>query len=205
MGTVWEDLGKKVGETAEAVTNKAGEIIEIQKLKNQIRSLERGNENDFADLGRMVYEQFKKGEAVSAEAEGLCEAIQSREESIADYEKQIADVKGDFDCGSCGKKVAKGMTYCPYCGEKTPEEFAEKGAEYVDELKEKVADAAEKAADKAEDIAEKAGGMVEKAADKAEDIAEKAGEAVEKAADKVEDIAGKVADKMKEKSEDGEA
>lgn len=205
MGTFWEDLEKKIGETAETVTNKVDEVLEIQKLKNQIRVLERANENDFADLGRMVFEQFADGEIVSAEAAAVCEAIQSRNESISEYEKQIVDVKGDFACGSCGNTVVKGMAYCPYCGEKTPDEFKEKAAEYVDELKEKVADAAEKVADKAEDVAEKAGDMVEKAADKAEDIAEKAGEAVEKAADKVEDLAGKVADKMKEKSEDGEA
>lgn len=186
MGTFWEDLGKKFGETAETVTNKAGEVMEIQKLKNQIRALERGNESDFIDLGRMVYEQFQQGQTMSTEVTGLCEAIQSREESIGEYEKQIAEVKGDFECGSCGKKVAKGMSYCPYCGAKTPDEFKEKAAEYTEELKEKAADVAEKAADKAEDLAEKAGEMAEKAAQKVEEAAEKA------------------ADKLKDKTEDSD-
>ena len=39
MGTFFEDLGKRLGETAETMTNKAGEAMEIQKLKNQIRTL----------------------------------------------------------------------------------------------------------------------------------------------------------------------
>lgn len=193
MGTFWEDLGKKFGETAETVTNKAGEVMEIQKLKNQIRALENGNESDFIDLGHMVYEQFQKGETMSVEMTGLCEAIQSREESIGEYEKQIAEVKGDFECGSCGRKVAKGMSYCPYCGEKAPEEFKEKAAEYAEELKEKAAGAAES-------LAEKASEAAEKAADKAEDLAEKAGDMAEKAAQKV----GEAADKLKEKTEDGD-
>ena len=197
MGTFWEDLGKKFGETAETVTNKAGEVMEIQKLKNQIRALERGNESDFIDLGRMVYEQFQNGETMGVEAAGLCEAIQSREESIEVYEKQIAEVKGDFECGSCGKKVAKGMSYCPYCGEKTPDEFKEKAAGYAEELKEKAADAAESLAEKASDAAEKA-------ADKAENLAEKAGDMAEKAAQKVSETAEKAVDKLKEKTEDGE-
>ncbi len=187
MRTFLEDLGKKFGETAETVTNKAGEVMEIQKLKNQIRALEKGNESDFMDLGRMVYEQFKNGETMSVEASGLCEAIQSREESIGEYEKQIVDVKGDFACASCGKTVAKGMSYCPYCGEKTPEEFKEKATEYATELKEKAADMAEKV----ETAAEKVGDAVDKAADKAEELAEKA-------AKKVEDAAEKAADKLKE-------
>lgn len=186
MGTFWEDLGKKFGETAETVTNKAGEMVEIQKLKSQIRALENGNESDYAELGRMVYGQFKNGADMSVEASGLCEAIQSREESICEYEKMIVDVKGDFACPSCGKTVAKGMAYCPYCGEKTPEDLKEKAEEYAEELKEKAADLAEKAAEKVDDLAEKV-----------EDLAEKA-------ADKVEDTAEKVTAKLKEKSEEKE-
>lgn len=170
MGTFWEDLGKKFGETAECVTNKAGELMEIQKIKNQIRALERGNESDFIDLGRMVYEEFKCGKEMSVEASGLCEAIQSREESIAEYEKQIVEVKGDFECPNCGKTVTKGMAYCPYCGEKTPEEYADTSAkddveaayEYVDELHKKMEEAAEDMEDKVEDLAEEVEDIFEK-------------------------------------------
>ena len=59
MRTFWEDLSKRIGETAESVSNKAGEAVEIQKLKSQIRALERGTEEDLIDLGRMVYEYFE--------------------------------------------------------------------------------------------------------------------------------------------------
>lgn len=195
MGTFWEDLGKKFGETAETVTNKAGEVVEIQKIKNQIRALERGNESDYADLGRMVYEQFKEGGSMSVEAAGLCEAIQSREESIGEYERQIIDVRGDFACSNCGKTVTKGMSYCPYCGEKTPEDLSEKVSIYAEELKEKAAGAAENLAEKATEAAEKATEAAEKAA-------EKAGEWAEKAAEKVEEAAEKVADQLKEKEDE---
>lgn len=187
MGTFWEDLGKKFGETAETMTNKAGEMVEIQKLKSQIRALENGNESDYADLGRMVYEQFKNGAEVSVEASGLCEAIQSREESIREYEKMIVDVKGDFACPSCGKTVAKGMSYCPYCGEKTPEDLKEMASEYAEELKEKAADFAEKAAEKADDLAEKVENLAEKAADKVEDAAEKVTEKLTEKSEEKED------------------
>ena len=39
-----EDLGKRIGETAETMTNMAGEAIEIQRLKSQIRTLASGGE-----------------------------------------------------------------------------------------------------------------------------------------------------------------
>ncbi|MCI9439650.1 MAG: zinc ribbon domain-containing protein [Ruminococcus sp.] len=129
MRSFLEDLGKRLGETAETVTNKAGEAVEIQKLKNQIRSLERENDNDLAELGLAVYDQFKDGAELGEEAAGLCEAIQSREESIAEYLQKISDIKGDYECEECGKTLGKGMAYCPYCGAKAPEIVVEEPKE----------------------------------------------------------------------------
>ena len=124
MRTFWEDLSKRIGETAESVSNKAGEAVEIQKLKSQIRALERGTEEDLIDLGRMVYEYFEAGNLVGSEAEGLCEAIRSRKQSIEDYEKRIIAVRGEFSCKNCGKTISNKMAYCPYCGEKMEAEAA---------------------------------------------------------------------------------
>lgn len=132
MRTFLEGLGEKIGMTAEMVNSKAGEVVELvgtkageavelQKLKNQIRILEKSNEADLADLGRLVYEKFKAGEVLDDEAVGLCEAVQSREASIEEYQQKVSDVKGDVLCERCGKVLAKGMSYCPYCGEKAPE------------------------------------------------------------------------------------
>lgn len=153
MGSFFEDLGKRLGETAETVTNKAGEAVEIQKLKSQIRSLERENDNDLAELGLAVYDQFKDGAELGEEAAGLCEAIQSREESIAEYLQKISDIKGDLECEECGKTLGKGMAYCPYCGAKAPEsvivepEEEETTEETPEEVLEEAAPAAEEEAE----------------------------------------------------------
>lgn len=188
MRNFWEDLGKRLGETAESVTNKAGEAMEIQKLKSQIRTLERENDSDLAELGLAVYDQFKSGTEVGEEAAGLCEAIQSREESIAECLQKISDVKGDSQCEECGKTVGKGMAYCPFCGHKMPEiveEAAEAAEEAVDAAAEKTEEVVEAAAEKAEDVAKAAAEKVEEAAEavaeKAEDVAEAAAEHVDEA------------------------
>ncbi len=188
MRNFLEDLGKRLGETAENVTNKAGEAMEIQKLKSQIRTLERENDSDLAELGLAVYDQFKSGTEVGEEAAGLCEAIQSREESIAECLQKISDVKGDSQCEECGKTVGKGMAYCPFCGHKMPEiveEAAEAAEEAVDAAAEKTEEVVEAAAEKAEDVAKAAAEKVEEAAEavaeKAEDVAEAAAEHVDEA------------------------
>ena len=145
MKDFFEELGKYIGETATTVGNKAGEVIETQKLKSQVRSLTHENTVDLLELGRGVYEQYKSGAVLDEKAEGLCEAISSREESIAEFEEKIAAIRAG-KCPNCGKMVAKEMVFCPYCGEKMPavtvdeedvfadyEEFAEEDASLFEE------------------------------------------------------------------------
>lgn len=120
MKDFFEELGKYIGETATTVGNKAGEVIETQKLKSQVRSLTHENTVDLLELGRGVYEQYKSGAVLDEKVEGLCEAISSREESIAEFEEKISSIRGAGKCPNCGKTVAKEMVFCPYCGEKMP-------------------------------------------------------------------------------------
>ena len=196
MKDFFEDLGKRIGETAETMTNKAGEAIEIQRLKGQTRSLARGNAVDLMELGKTIYDRYKAGGEVGEEAAGRCVAIKDREAAIGEYEKKIAKIKGASECSNCGKMVGKDMAFCPYCGEKVisdaEEESDDPSDDYASQVREKMADAAEKVAGKADEAARKVGDMAEKAAAKTGDIAEKA-------AEKINDAAEKVSDKLNEK------
>lgn len=105
MNGFLENLGKRVKETAETATQciketaeiagkKTEEVVEVQKLKSQIRLMERGAERDLQDIGKIVYEQFKKGEAVEPAFVELCETVEKREKAIAEYKKEIERIKG---------------------------------------------------------------------------------------------------------------
>ncbi len=204
MRDFFGDLGKRIGETAETMTSKAGDAIEIQRLKGQIRDLSRGNAVDLMELGRKIYDRYKAGEAVDESEKAFCEAIQNREETIAAYEKKISRIKGASECPGCGKMVAKDMAYCPYCGEKVVwEEEAEETEEtepYADAVKEKVEKAADKAGEMACKAVDKAEEMADKTADKfgaaAEKASDKFGAAADKAAEKISGAAEKAADKI---------
>ena len=136
----FDDLGKKLGETVDNVSAMAGKSIEIQKLRNQVRNLERGNALDIQSLGRMVYQGFVDGAKLEDKPQEICEGIKSREEGIEELLEKIALLKGVRTCPKCGKTAAKEMAYCPYCGIELPplpeeEEVMEEG-----EVAEAVAD-----------------------------------------------------------------
>ena len=162
MRDFFEDLGKRLGETAETVTSKAGDAIEIQRIKGQIRGLARGNAVDLMELGRTIYDRYKEGGEVEESAKALCDAVRDREAAIKDYEKKIAKIRGTSECARCGRMVSKEMSYCPYCGEKVT--VCDADAEEVqddtdtddqaDSVKEKDGYTAETTAEKTEEAAE---------------------------------------------------
>lgn len=123
------NLGKIITEKAEVVSKKTEEAVEIQKIKSQIRVMERNNERDFQDIGKMIYEQFKKGKPVDTEFVELCEVIEDREESIDAYNKQVADIKGKEICQNCKEPLDADVVYCPKCGTKVEPEVAEEAFE----------------------------------------------------------------------------
>lgn len=118
MGDFFEDLGKKITETAEAVGKKTEEVVEIQKLKNQVRTLERNNERDYMDLGKMIFEKFQNEEVIAPEYTDFCEDIATRVETIIECNKKINELKGTLVCTQCGYTVNDDMQYCPKCGAK---------------------------------------------------------------------------------------
>lgn len=194
MKDFFEDLGKRLEVTAQTVTSRAGEAIEIQRLKGQIRDLARRNAVDLMELGRTIYDRYKAGDQVEEDAKILCQAVSDRKTKMEAYEKKIAIIRGASECMNCGKMVAKDMSYCPYCGEKAPEVQPdeesgneEDQSDAVEKAGEKVHEAAKKAAQTARKAAEKTGKAAEKAADKAEEVAEKAADAITKTVNKIAD------------------
>ena len=107
MKDFFENFGKRFGETAEMVTNKAGEMIEIQRVKSQIRDLARENAVDMMELGKAVYERYKSGEELDDSTAQICDSIKEREKEIEKYERKIAVLKGSAACVKCGERFWK--------------------------------------------------------------------------------------------------
>ncbi len=142
-----EVVAKKTEEAACVVAKKTEETVEVQKIKSQIRVMERNNERDFQDIGKIVYERYQKGKETDVEFIELCEAISEREESIDNYKKQVAEIKGLDVCPNCKEHVEANVVFCPKCGTKIEEECCDEDefeeAEFEEEDFKEVAEEAE--------------------------------------------------------------
>ena len=78
MKDIFEEIGKVLSETAETVSNKAGEVVETQRIRSQMNTLKRSNTRDFKDMGMLIYEKFKNGEVIDTELVTICEEIEKR-------------------------------------------------------------------------------------------------------------------------------
>ena len=134
MAGFFEDLGKLISEKAEVVSKKTEEVVdvvtkkteqtvEVQKIKNQIHVMERNNERDYIDIGKMVYNKFKNGEGADSDYIELCDAIAERDAEIAKARKNIARIKGVGVCVKCGEPVGTGVVFCSNCGTKVAPEY----------------------------------------------------------------------------------
>ncbi len=93
MSDFWDGISRKIGEVADDLGRKAGDTIESQKIKGEIRSLKRANERDFADMGRMVYKKFQNGELDSTDYIAICEAVEKREEEIGNKKEELEKIR----------------------------------------------------------------------------------------------------------------
>ena len=198
MKEFFEDLGKFITETAGNVGKKTEEVMEVQKLKSQIRSLERSNQGDLTDLGKIIYERFRKEEAVDGELEVICEEIRKRRMIIVAFEKKLADMKGVKECENCQELIEKDMKFCPHCGaevkkEEMPQEcediFAESDVSESAKMEETTEEVIEDIMEKVADVTKVSVEHVKDAASEiAEDVRESVHEVKEHIKESVEDI-----------------
>lgn len=90
---VFDDIGRVLSGAADVVSRKAGEAVELTRLKNQIFSLEREIKRDYADLGKMIYEQYLESGVADEAFMPICEEITKKRHLIEQCEGEIECLK----------------------------------------------------------------------------------------------------------------
>ncbi len=87
MADFFKDLERALTDVVDNVSKKAGDTIDAQKIKMDIRSLQRASERDYAEIGKIIYNKFQAGEVSDVDCIALCEAIEKREAEIRKKEE----------------------------------------------------------------------------------------------------------------------
>ncbi len=100
-----ENVGKNISETAETLGKRTERVVEIQKLKNQIRTANREIAQNYEELGEMLYRKHQAGETMDSQITAICEDITELKAEIASYKDEISKYRGESVCPECGAAV----------------------------------------------------------------------------------------------------
>lgn len=119
---ILDDVVINAKSAAEAVGKKAGQIVDVSKLRINIAELNAEISKRYEALGQYVYETCRDKLAEDAEAIGKMAEIDGLKEQCAAVSKELNTKQNKVVCPNCGKQSANSAQFCSSCGAKLSEE-----------------------------------------------------------------------------------
>ena len=95
MQDFFNKAGKAAKNTASKAADKAGDLVEIGKLKTKINSAKSEISATEKKIGKYYFDQYMEGVAVDGAVGAMCEDIKEQMDLITELEEKIAEVKED--------------------------------------------------------------------------------------------------------------
>lgn len=96
MQNFFNKIGKTATEAASKAGSKAGELMEIGKLKGKISAKKQSISTTKKDIGAYCYDLFEAGDITDERIAELCEQIKAYGEEIEELEAKIEAVKEEY-------------------------------------------------------------------------------------------------------------
>jgi len=116
--SVFNELTQKVSNTAKAAAKKSNDIVEITKLNMSISAEEDKIKKLYTEIGKALYEAYKKGEVLPDAFRESCEKIKTYDENIKHMKQKVLELKNLKACPNCGAELEADVLYCSKCGTK---------------------------------------------------------------------------------------
>ncbi len=107
---------------ASAAVGKTGELVDQAKLNYAINSNEGKIEDIFAEVGKIVYDEYKNGDIYNAEITEKLKTVDMLAEEIDELKVKIALLKKSVICPDCGAYNANSNEFCSKCGAELSED-----------------------------------------------------------------------------------
>lgn len=118
--SIFDNISRKVSETAKAAAKKSGDLVEVTKLTMSIGAEEDKIKKTFTEIGKAVYESYKAGDEINDSLRELCAKVESYEKNIESMKQKILELRNVKVCPGCGIELEIDMAYCYKCGLKQP-------------------------------------------------------------------------------------
>lgn len=114
----FDDMVNKAKEAIDVASKKTGEVVNTQKQKFDIASLESKRAKDYAVLGEIYYNKIKDGAVEDENVSELVLAIKEKSEKIEKLKAEVNSAKNKRICPKCGAAIEQTSNYCNACGAK---------------------------------------------------------------------------------------
>ncbi len=115
---LFDDVVINAKSAATVVGKKAGQFVDVSKLRLNAADLNNEISKRFETLGRTIYEA-KKTDNDSSELVGECiAAIDDLYEQLDAVNEQLAAMREKLICKGCGEENPQSAVYCSKCGRK---------------------------------------------------------------------------------------
>lgn len=124
MKDFFERVKDKVDEGISSITTKSKETIELAKLRNQLRQLEKEKDDKLKELGRLVYDMIRMDVYNEQKIKQFCPPIGEIDRQIVMTETEIRRIQEASSPGGgnyvaqceCGAGLTANQKFCASCG-----------------------------------------------------------------------------------------
>lgn len=115
---IFDDVVVNARSAAEAVGRKAGQLVDVSKLRIGAAEVNAEITKRYEALGQYVYENCRSSLVADPEAFGKITEIDELKAQAAAIAKELNDKQNKLACPSCGKQCSNTDTFCSCCGAK---------------------------------------------------------------------------------------
>lgn len=115
---IFDDVVINAKSAAEAVGRKAGQLVDVSKLRIGAAEVNTEITERYETLGQYVYENCREALSADPEAVGKMAEIDELQAQAAAIAKELNDKQNKLVCPTCGKQCSNTASFCSSCGTK---------------------------------------------------------------------------------------